>query len=198
MTDIVYAMVGDTSDLWEGLVQEFHPQHQDDTRVRLEFRDWNIAPYLDELREMFRRRGTDIHVIVGDVIWSAEFASEGWIADLSPRFPRPERWQFLNAAIKVNTYNRWICGVPLYTDVGLLYYRKDLLDQSGFFCPAKTWDQLKQMALQVKQDSDDILLEHGYVFPGAEDDSGVYNGLEYIWTRGGAVCRPVRRRVGHR
>lgn len=52
--------------------------------------------------------------------------------------------------------------MPWLTDVGLLYYRKDLLDQSGFFSPLQSWDQLKQMALQVKQASG---FQHGYVFP---------------------------------
>jgi multiple sugar transport system substrate-binding protein len=38
--------------------------------------------------------------------------------------------------------------------------------------------------LQVKQASG---IPYGYVFPGAEDESGVCSGLEYIWTHGGDV-----------
>jgi multiple sugar transport system substrate-binding protein len=173
MIKIVFATVGDTPRLWRRLVREFNRQHRGAIRVRLWFRDWNIAFYLDELRRMFRHGGNEIDVITGDVIWPAEFATVsgiGGIEDLSDRFPPRERRQFLDATIKANTYDGRIWGVPLFTDVGLLYYRKDLLDLSGFFCPPKTWDELKQMALQVKQASG---IRYGYVFPAAEYEGGV-------------------------
>jgi multiple sugar transport system substrate-binding protein len=185
MTDIVYSMVGDTPRLWQGLLRDFNRQHRGNIRVRLRFVDWNVADYLTELREMFEGGGSDIDVIVGDVIWPAEFADNGWIEDLSDRFAETDA--FLPGPMQANTYDDKVWGVPLYSDVGLLYYRKDLLDLSGFFGPPQTWDQLKRIALQVKQDSG---IQYGYVFPGAEDDSGVYNGLEYIWTHGGDVLDP--------
>jgi multiple sugar transport system substrate-binding protein len=56
------------------------------------------------------------------------------------------------------------------------------LDDSGFPDPPETWDELKTIALKVKQDHD---LQHGYVFQGADYEGGVCNGLEYIWTHGG-------------
>jgi multiple sugar transport system substrate-binding protein len=140
--------------------------------------------YRERLRTMFRRGGAGIDVIAGDVIWPAEFASKGWISDLSGRFPQVERDKFLDEPIKANTRQGKIWGVPWYTDVGLLYYRKDLLGQSGFPNPPETWDELKTIALKVKQDHD---LQHGYVFQGADDEGGVCNGLEYIWTHGGDV-----------
>jgi multiple sugar transport system substrate-binding protein len=140
--------------------------------------------YHQRLRRMFRRGGAGIDVIAGDIIWPAEFASKGWIADLSDRFPQVEQDKFLDAPIEANTYQGKIWGVPWFTDVGLLYYRKDLLDQSGFPDPPETWDELKTIALQVKQDHG---LQHGYVFQGADYEGGVCNGLEYIWTHGGDV-----------
>jgi multiple sugar transport system substrate-binding protein len=144
----------------------------------------NSNEYSDELQQMFEGRGRPIDVIGGDDIWPAEFAENGWIADLSSRFTQSERQQFLPGTIQANTYQGKVWGVPLLTDVALLFYRKDLLDQSGFFSPPQTWDELKQMALQVKQDAS---IQHGYVFQGAEYEDGVCNGLEYIWTHGGDV-----------
>jgi trehalose/maltose transport system substrate-binding protein len=152
MTDIVFSMVGDTPRFLQVLVREFNWQQRGNIRVRLRFVDWNVADYLTELRQMFEGGGSDIDVIVGDVIWPAEFATVpgiGGIADLSDRFPQSERQRFLDAPIEANTYDGRFWGVPLYSDVGLVYYRKDLLDLSGFFGPPQTWDELKRIALRV-------------------------------------------------
>ena len=77
--------------------------------------------------------------------------------------------------------------MPWFTDTGLLYYGKDLLEKSGFNGPPKTWEELKKMALKTKQDSS---TRFGFVFQGAEYEGGVCNGLEYIWTHGGNALDP--------
>jgi multiple sugar transport system substrate-binding protein len=165
------------------LVDEFNQQHPGINVIYRRMPE-NTSTYHDMLRTDFESGGSDIDVIGGDVIWPAEFASNGWIADLSNRFPQVAQDEFLDATIEANTYQGNIWGVPWFTDVGLLYYRKDLLDQRGFSSPPQSWDELKQIALQVKQASG---IQHGYVFEGADYEGGVCNGLEYIWTHGGEV-----------
>jgi len=95
-----------------------------------------------------------------------------------------ERDKFLDAPIEANTYQGKNWGVPWFTDVGLLFYRKDLLDASGFSSSPKTWDELKLIASRVKQASG---IQDGLVFQGADYEGGVCNGLEFIWTHGGDV-----------
>jgi multiple sugar transport system substrate-binding protein len=168
----------------QSLVDEFNQQHPG---IRVKYREMpaDTDRYHDRLRRMFDSGASGrIDVIGGDVIWPAEFASKGWIADLSGRFPQLEQDKFRDAPIEANTYQGKVWGVPWYTDVGLLYYRSDLLEQSGFSGPPQTWDELKQMAQKVKQDSG---IQHGYVFQGAQYEGGVCNGLEFIWTHGGDV-----------
>jgi multiple sugar transport system substrate-binding protein len=77
--------------------------------------------------------------------------------------------------------------VPWFTDAGMLYYRKDLLEGNGFSEPPKTWEELKEQAIKVTWDSG---TEDGFVFQGAQYEGGVVNGLEYIWTAGGDVIDP--------
>ena len=98
----------------------------------------------DALNAQFQSGETSIDVIGGDVVWPAQFAAGGYIADLSDRFPGEEREAFLPAAIEANTYEGKIYGVPWYTDAGMLYYRRDLLEGSGFSEPPRTWDELKE------------------------------------------------------
>ena len=69
----------------------------------------------------------------------------------------------------------------------MLYYRKDLLEKSGYSEPPKTWDELKEMASKVMKDQG---TKYGFVFQGAEYEGGVVNGLEFIWTHGGDVLDP--------
>ena len=87
----------------------------------------------------------DLDVILGDVIWTAQLAESGWISDLSDRFTESQRKEFLPGSVEAITYEGKAFGMPWYTDTGLLYYRKDLLQESGFDGPPKTWDELKQM-----------------------------------------------------
>jgi multiple sugar transport system substrate-binding protein len=183
MPDIVFSFGPEETGIVQTLVDEFNQQNP---AINVIYREMpaDTGRYHQRLRRMFRRGGAGIDVIAGDVIWPAEFASKDWIADLSNRFLQVERDKFLDEPIKANTRQGKIWGVPWFTDVGLLFYRKDLLDDSGFPDPPETWDELKRIALQVKQDHG---LQHGYVFQGADYEGGVCNGLEYIWTHGGDV-----------
>ncbi|HET9927808.1 MAG TPA: ABC transporter substrate-binding protein, partial [Rubrobacter sp.] len=142
---------------------------------------------LDKLRTQLQAGGEGIDIILGDVIWTAELAENGWIADLSDRFPESEQQAFLPGSVEAIIYDGKPYGMPWYTDTGLLYYRKDLLGKSGYDGPPKTWDELKQMTRKVRADSD---IRFGFVFQGARYEGGVCDACEYIWSHGGNVLDP--------
>src|SRR5918998_754655 len=131
MPDIVFSFGPEETGIVQTLVDAFNQQNPA-INVTYEEMPADTGRYRERLRAMFRRGGAHIDVIAGDIIWPAEFASKGWIAALSRLFPQEEQAKFLDAPIQANTYQGEIRGVPWFTDVGLLYYRKDLLDQSGF------------------------------------------------------------------
>jgi hypothetical protein len=74
---------GDTS-LLQRVVQEFNRQQQG--QIRVTFQPLPLAGFLDRLRQMFRSTGRQIDVVGGDNIWTGQFASNGWIVDLTNRF----------------------------------------------------------------------------------------------------------------
>jgi len=85
-------------------------------------------------------------VIDMDVIWTAEFASNGWIIPLpQSEFPLGD---FLKPAVDTATYQGRLYAVPDYSNADLLYYRKDILAKAGKQ-PPKTWAQLQQLAETV-------------------------------------------------
>ncbi|MGQ0508794.1 MAG: ABC transporter substrate-binding protein [Myxococcaceae bacterium] len=111
----------------------------------------------------------DLDVFVIDVVWVAEFAKARWIEDLSDVFP-PERVksEFFTSVAQAVTYEGKVYAVPWYLDVGLLYYRRDLVP-----APPRTYDELKRVA------------RGRYVWQGRQYEGLVCNVYEAIWGHGG-------------
>jgi multiple sugar transport system substrate-binding protein len=81
-----------------------------------------------------------------DVIWTAEFASSGWITPISGQLFRLS--QFLPPAVATATYQGHLYAVPFTSNATLLYYRKDILARADAAVPA-TWAQLATLARTV-------------------------------------------------
>jgi len=182
--DIIFSWAHDDNGVLPKLIDAFNEQ-SDGFKVRFREMPSDTGEYFDQIRTQFQAGASEIDVIGGDVIWPAQFAGNGYIADLSDRFTDSD--EFLPGPMEAMRFEDGIYGVPWYTDAGLLYYRKDLLEKAGFSGPPKTWDELKEQAKKAQQDEG---LPFGFVFQGGEYEGGVCNGLEYIWTHGGDVLDP--------
>ncbi len=182
--DVLLSFGPDDTGTLPKAVEKFNKQSKD---FKITYREMpsDTGQYFDKLRTQFQAGGGDIDVIVGDVIWPAQFAANGWISDVTDRFTDAD--EFLPGPMQSATYDGKIYGVPWYTDAGLLYYRQDLLEKAGYSEPPKTWDELQEMANKIQQDEG---IKNGYVFQGAEYEGGVCNGLEYIRSHGGDVLDP--------
>src|SRR3954468_2902054 len=89
----------------------------------------------DVAREMFLTAleggADDFDVFAIDVVWAPEFARAGWLADLSGAFPAARlQEEFLPHAVEAVTLEGRVYAVPWYLDVGLLYYRSDLVPRA--------------------------------------------------------------------
>ncbi len=168
-------------------IDRFNRQNKGEIRVNYRRLSPEGTKHYDQIRTELQGGGGDIDVIIGEVTWPTQFAATGWIVDLSDRFTEDMRAAHLRVPLQTCVYEGKFYGVPWMTDAGLLYYRKDLLEQSGFSGPPATWDELKEMAQKVKRDSG---TRDGLVFQGGEYASGVLVGLEYIWSAGGNAVAP--------
>lgn len=122
----------------------------------------------------------DFDVLVMDIIWTHEFARAGWIADLSFAL-RPEvlRREFFAAAAESGIVDGKVFAVPWYVDVGLLYYRRDLVPNAP-----RTYRELEQDALEAR--TADAHLQ-GYLWQGRQYEGLVCNVFESIWGHGGST-----------
>jgi multiple sugar transport system substrate-binding protein len=186
-TEIYFTSAPDESGTTEKLIDMFNDKNKGKYKVIFHQGNADTGQRFDKLRTQMQAGGEDLDVILGDVIWTAQLAESDWISDLSDRFTESQRKEFLPGSVEAITYEGKTFGMPWFTDTGLLYYRKDLLQESGFDGPPKTWDELKQMTLKVREDAG---LEYGFVFQGAAYEGGVCDGMEFIWTHGGEVLDP--------
>ncbi len=184
--NLIFAMGTDTSGTLPNLIDEFNKQSKG---FKVTYREMPTASdqYFDKLRTQFQAGGGDIDVMGSDVIWPAQFAANGWILDVTDRFTKSEQSQFLSGPLQSLMYQGKLYGVPWFTDAGMLYYRSDLLEKSGYSAPPQTWDELSEMGMKTAKDQG---IENAFIFQGDQYEGGVCNGLEYIWTHGGDILDP--------
>ena len=127
-----------------------------------------------------------------DVVWAAKFAAAGWLQDLSNRLNNEELKAFLDKDVEAGRYEGKLYRIPLRSDAGMLYYRKDLLEQAGLQ-PPETFDELIKIAqeLQTKKAA-----TWGYVWQGRQ-----YEGLSAMFVEilegfGGFWVNPNTKEVG--
>ncbi len=186
--DIVFSFGPDETGTLEDLVDRFNQEREGEIRVEYREMSPSTDEYFRSLVSDFQAGGGDIDVIGGDVVWGGEFADNGWIEDLTDWMYRDYDLEvpdaFLDASVSSVFFRNRVWGVPWFADAGMFFYRRDLLQESGFDAPPSTWDGLKEMANKVQEESG---TRHGFVFQGDNYEGGVVNALEYIWNAGGRV-----------
>src|SRR5205807_3315343 len=127
-----------------------------------------------------RARSATFDVMQIDVIWPAEFASNGWTVDLTSKWPASDRANYLQGPIKSCTYNGQIVAAPLRTDLGVLYYRTDIISTAP-----NTFEDLTSMAK-----SNAAKAKIGYAWQGAQYEGLVCDFNEVLQGYGGTVLDP--------
>ncbi len=114
-----------------------------------------------------------------DIVWPPEFAAAGWILPLDEYIQKynVNMDDYLPGPINGVTVNGKIYAMPFFTDAGLLYYRKDLLEKYGFE-PPETFAELKEQALTIMEKEG---IPNGFVWQGDAYEGLTVDFLEYVW-----------------
>jgi multiple sugar transport system substrate-binding protein len=83
--EIIFSWGPDDTGVLPKLIETFNKQ-SGGFKVRYRQMPSDTGEYFDQLRTQFQAGASDIDVIGGDVIWPAQFAGNGYIADLPHRF----------------------------------------------------------------------------------------------------------------
>jgi len=111
-----------------------------------------------------------------DIAWVPQFAAAGWLLDVTSELDKV-KGDYLAGPLKTCYYNGKAYAFPDYTDVGLLYYRSDIIKTAP-----KTWDELVSMA---KANIGKNGIEDGFVFQAFQGEPVSCNMLEFIKQNGG-------------
>jgi multiple sugar transport system substrate-binding protein len=89
---------------------------------------------------------SDIDLMGMDVIWTAEFAEAGWVAEWTGADKAAVERGTLEGPLQTATYQGRLYAAPANTNTQLLWYRKDLVDK-----PPATWDEMIDMATKLRE-----------------------------------------------
>jgi len=148
-----------------------------------------LALYL----QLLASHAADIDVLQIDVVWAGILASH--LADLKPYVGDTPRHHF-PALIANNTIDDRLVAMPWWVDVGVLYYRKDLLEKHGF-APPRTWQVMTTtaQAIQKAERAAGNARIWGFVFQGKAYEGLTCNSLEWIVSFGGGTIIDASGRI---
>jgi len=136
-------------------------------------------------QQLLAARAPDIDVFQIDVVWPGILA--GHLVDLTPHAGDVASQHF-PAIVANNTVRGRLVAMPWYADVGVLYYRTDLLERYGERVP-ETWAELGATAQRI-QDAERAggnSRMWGFVWQGRAYEGLSCNALEWIASHNGGT-----------
>jgi multiple sugar transport system substrate-binding protein len=171
------SLLGGEGEVLRGQLERFRTIHPEiDLRLR-------STPDAADLRrqlyvQWLNARVSEPDVLQLDVVWTPEFAAAGWIAPLDPFQPPAEA--FFPATLEAHRWRGALYALPWFVDVGMLYWRTDLLR-----APPRDLDELTRMASDARAAAGEP--RFGFVWQGARYEGLVTVFLEHLGAFGGAI-----------
>jgi multiple sugar transport system substrate-binding protein len=118
-----------------------------DVTVNLEF-----VPYegLHDKTVLAQGSGGGYDVVLFDVIWPAEYATNKVLVDVTDKITPEMTSGVLPGAWTTVEYDGKRYGMPWILDTKYLFYNKEILEKAGIKSPPKTWAELAEQAKIIK------------------------------------------------
>jgi multiple sugar transport system substrate-binding protein len=152
--DITWASELGGGDFYTRLVTEFNDLHYGVSVTSHELQNYQAL-----VNQLSHPNGPDIVSL--DIVWINPFASQGLIMPLD-LWSQSERAAYFPKAWKVVTVDNKIYAAPFRLDLGMLFYRKSLTNNTA---PA-TWDDLASAARSLLRNRKTT---YGYIWQGYTD-----------------------------
>lgn len=168
--------VGKEAELLRKQLDQFEARHPE---IRVELRKTPDAS--DQRHQLYvqwlNAHAPDPDILQLDVVWTAEFSAAGWILPLDSF--KPDTEDFFPATLRANRWQNQLFALPWFADVGMLYYRSDLVRH-----PPVSFEELTRQAETGRQQGK---LAHGVVWQGARYEGLVCVFLEHLGGFGGQI-----------
>jgi multiple sugar transport system substrate-binding protein len=127
-----------------------HRGHIEVVPVSLPFAKFSTNERKELLARSLRNKSDRLDIFTVDHIWVPRFSR--WCEPLDAHVPDSERRQMLPPAVTSCLFDSSLMALPMYIDVGLLYYRKDLVrklrPEPGFeerLRKSLTWEEFRKL-----------------------------------------------------
>jgi len=178
---------------WTRTIRGFEASHPS-IRVRVEEGPHSSSELHAMQVTKLRARDPQVDVFLIDVVWPAEFAAAGYLDSMDDLFSNEERRQFFPSPIEADTVDGRLVAAPFNVDAGLLYFRKDLLDEAGFE-PPETWARLVEQSAEICARHPGLV---GYTGQFDRYEGLVCNLMEIIRGNGGRMVQGGEVRLDER
>jgi len=137
--------------------------------------------------------GTATAAVIGlDVVWTALFADSGWLVNLDSYLDPGEMDDYVAGLVDAGTWNDHLYAYPYFNNLGILFYRTDLLDlhMPGWTeADFDTWEELKTTANHILNNVSGLLTSAdadlvGYIGQFDAYEGGVVNFFEWVGSNG--------------
>ena len=140
--------------------------------IHLPFSKFSTNERKGLLARALRSNEGELDVFAVDLIWVPRFAR--WAEPLVPHLHQNLENDFIPEALKSCYFDGKLVALPLYLDTGLLYYRKDLLQQYFSDMPSLenrirnsiSWDELLALSHRLKSEKQAFFLYSAKNFEG--------------------------------
>ncbi len=174
----------------EELIRRFNRAYQGKIEVvpiNLPFSKFSTNERKELLARSLRSKSDLIDVFAVDVIWVPRFAR--WAHPLNLYFSRQEMAQLLAEPLKSCYYNRQLLAIPLYTDIGMMYYRRDIIRQlpDGEEIERKlksslTWEEFLRLKNRLR-----LRNQPFYLFPADSYEGLICSFYELVKSQNGSL-----------
>jgi multiple sugar transport system substrate-binding protein len=169
--DVTWCIGKDTTGAFSTVVENFNKANPDANAKLLE-----LPTAADEQRRLqiqrLRAESGECDVLGVDVIWTAEYAAQGWLLDVTEALNR-RKDEFIPSTVETTEYEGKNWAVPFNTNAGFIYWRTDEAGNQ----PPQSWEDMYQTAQQ----------DNGIVYQGARYEGLTVNFLELLYSAGGDV-----------
>jgi multiple sugar transport system substrate-binding protein len=186
---IQFAALVDTTGEQTAEINRFNQLHAGKIKVEYQELPPVATDQYTKFVSAFRSQSSTPDVVQIDVTWPAQFATPGWLAPIDQYVSSGYLSQFWPSAQKVGKINGKLYGIQRFMDIGLLYYRTDLIQKYGGTVP-QTRSELQDMAQRILAGESSSGVQYGYLFEGKKIEAVVDEWLEFLWGAGGTIGQP--------
>jgi multiple sugar transport system substrate-binding protein len=125
--------------------------------------------------------GGGFDVVQMDTIWTAQFASAGWVEDLTERITPAIKGDVPESSLSAVTFQGKLFGMPLFNSSKHLFYNAKLLADAGFDKPPATLDEFVAQAKATTKAG-----QWGSVWSWKQSEALICDWIAIMFTKKGA------------